>query len=212
MNIYLIRHGETDWNKKGKIQGHFDIPLNQKGRLQAKILASRLKNNDIDVIYTSDLSRASQTANIIGNSVQTSLISETRLRERNYGEWQGKSWAEIHINNPNVKKKWRKDPLHSKPPQGESIQELFNRVSDFFSELLKSSYKNVLVVAHNSPLRIIISIAKKISLEELHTIDHLSNTEIIHIQFIEGNLSINEQEFAKISLHKAKLAFQKQIV
>ncbi len=212
MNIYLIRHGQTDWNKQGKIQGHLDIPLNQQGRLQAKILATKLKDKEINMIYSSDLSRAYQTAEIIHSTTNSRLISESRLRERNYGDWQQLSWAEVHAQNPHVKSEWKTNPLDSKPPQGESIQELYKRVNLFFSGVLKTEANNVLIVAHNSPLRIIISIAKGLALEDLSTIDHLSNTEIIQIQYTEGILQINENEFDKISLHKAKLAFQEQIV
>ncbi len=209
MNLYLIRHGETDWNKHGRIQGHLDIPLNQQGRLQAKILATKLKDLHIEKIYSSDLSRAYQTAEIIKKTIDSPLISENRLRERNYGEWQQLSWSEVHLQNPKVRQEWKNDPLHSKPPQGESIQELYDRVHNLFSEILKSDKDkdNILIVAHNSPLRIIISIAKGVALEELRTIDHLSNTEIIQIQYTEGILQINETEFEKITL-----AFQEQIV
>ncbi|WP_371803019.1 histidine phosphatase family protein [Candidatus Lokiarchaeum ossiferum] len=212
MNIYLIRHGETDWNKQGKIQGHMDIALNQKGRLQAKILASKFKNIKIDRIYTSDLLRASQTAEIINKTTKSLLIADERLRERNYGVWQNYSWSEVHSQNPNLKEEWRTNPVHSKPPKGESIHDLYNRITRFLSELISDAKNNILIVAHNSPLKILISIAKGITLEEFHTIDHLSNTEIIQIKSTEGNLSINEEEYNKISLNKTKLAFQNQIV
>lgn len=212
MNIYLIRHGETDWNKQGKIQGYIDIPLNQQGRLQAKILASKLKEISIDRIYTSDLLRASQTAEIINKSMKSHLISEERLRERNYGEWQKLSWSEVHSQNPDLKEEWKTNPVHSKPPKGESLQDLYERVNNFLSEILKTEMNNILIVAHNSPLKILISIAQGITLKEFHTIDHLSNTEIIKIKSNGGYLSIDEKEYNKISLHKSKLAFQKQIV
>ncbi|UYP47481.1 2,3-bisphosphoglycerate-dependent phosphoglycerate mutase [Candidatus Lokiarchaeum ossiferum] len=212
MNIYLIRHGETDWNKQGKIQGHMDIALNQQGRLQAKILASKFKNIKIDRIYTSDLLRASQTAEIINKTTKSLLIADERLRERNYGDWQNYSWSEVHSQNPNLKEEWRTNPVHSRPPKGESLHDLYNRITRFLSELISEAKNNILIVAHNSPLKILISIAKGITLEEFHTIDHLSNTEIIQIKSTEGNLSINEEEYNKISLNKTKLAFQNQIV
>ena len=83
--IILIRHGETEYNRQKKWQGWSDIPLNKAGRKQAQLLAHRLKHEVIDVLYTSDLKRAVETAHAIAKSVNLQLIKTKKLRERNIG-------------------------------------------------------------------------------------------------------------------------------
>ncbi|TAH68874.1 MAG: histidine phosphatase family protein [Anaerolineaceae bacterium] len=94
MNIYLIRHGETDWNLIGKVQGREDIPLNETGRKQAKKCASALQNTDIKTIISSPLIRAVETANIISNSTNSAarLIIDDGLIERDFGDMSGMTY------------------------------------------------------------------------------------------------------------------------
>ncbi|WP_035100209.1 histidine phosphatase family protein [Aneurinibacillus terranovensis] len=94
-NIYLIRHGETDWNVQRRVQGHSDIPLNKRGIEQANRLAKHLKGESIDYICSSDLERAYHTAEIIANETGLSVHKYMDLRERNYGVWEGKDYETI---------------------------------------------------------------------------------------------------------------------
>ncbi|HJV46749.1 MAG TPA: histidine phosphatase family protein [Bacillota bacterium] len=95
-HFYLIRHGETNWNREGKIQGHTDIPLNEEGISQAERVAYRLSNIPIDAICTSDLSRAVQTAKEINKfHPHATFLIYPELRERNYGQWEGMSFGEV---------------------------------------------------------------------------------------------------------------------
>ena len=91
--LYLVRHGETDWNARKLIQGHKDIPLNEKGRVQAKKLADELKGIDFDKIYSSDLKRASQTAEIIAQERNLKVITSSNLRERDFGIFVGRTFV-----------------------------------------------------------------------------------------------------------------------
>jgi broad specificity phosphatase PhoE len=95
--FYLIRHGETDWNMSGRWQGHADIPLNEIGRAQARRLAARLQSDGIrfDAIYTSDLQRAAETAQIIGAALDIAPRSLPALREIDVGAWSGLTRAEV---------------------------------------------------------------------------------------------------------------------
>jgi broad specificity phosphatase PhoE len=95
--LYLIRHGETDWNRDGRWQGHRDVPLSAAGRAQAKRLAHRLSKSEprFDSIFTSDLSRALETARIIGGALGLRPIATPELREINLGAWAGKTREEI---------------------------------------------------------------------------------------------------------------------
>ena len=101
MLFYLVRHGQTDWNRAGKIQGTTDIPLNETGRKQAEQLATVLKERSgypaktrIDAVYASPLARAFQTAEILAKEEKLPLRRLTGLRERDFGCWEGKSWQQ----------------------------------------------------------------------------------------------------------------------
>ena len=87
--LLLVRHGETDWNASGRLQGHTDRPLNDYGRRQARELADRLADDGIAAIYTSDLSRAKETAEIVGARLGLPVVIDADLRERNWGSWEG---------------------------------------------------------------------------------------------------------------------------
>jgi broad specificity phosphatase PhoE len=92
--LLLVRHGETDWNAEGRLQGHTDRPLNDYGRRQARALADRLVGDDIVAVYSSDLSRAHETAEIIGERLGLPVVTDPDLRERNWGNWEGLTGAE----------------------------------------------------------------------------------------------------------------------
>ena len=96
--LLLVRHGETDWNAEGKLQGHTDRPLNDYGRRQAKALANRLADERIDALYASDLSRARETAEILGEQLGLAVVVDPDLREKNWGNWEGLTSDErLHI-------------------------------------------------------------------------------------------------------------------
>jgi 2,3-bisphosphoglycerate-dependent phosphoglycerate mutase len=87
--LLLVRHGETDWNAAGRLQGHTDQPLNDFGRRQAAALGDQLADDGVAAIYTSDLARARETAEIIASRLQLPVIADPALRERNWGTWEG---------------------------------------------------------------------------------------------------------------------------
>jgi broad specificity phosphatase PhoE len=87
--LLLVRHGETDWNAEGRLQGHTDRPLNERGRSQAKELAERLAGEGADAIYASDLTRAKETAEIVGARLGLTVVIDADLREKNWGSWEG---------------------------------------------------------------------------------------------------------------------------
>ena len=85
----LVRHGETDWNAEGRLQGHTDRPLNESGRRQARELAERLADEQVDAVYASDLARARETAAIVGDRIGLPVVLAPDLREKDWGSWEG---------------------------------------------------------------------------------------------------------------------------
>jgi broad specificity phosphatase PhoE len=87
--LLLVRHGETDWNAEGRLQGHTDRPLNDAGRRQAQELAERLAREQVDAVYASDLARAKETAETVGARLGLPVVIDPDLREKNWGTWEG---------------------------------------------------------------------------------------------------------------------------
>jgi broad specificity phosphatase PhoE len=92
--LLLVRHGETDWNAEGRLQGHTDRPLNDFGRRQAELLADQLSGERFDAVYASDLARARETAEIVGERLGLTVVLDPDLREKNWGSWEGLTPAE----------------------------------------------------------------------------------------------------------------------
>jgi probable phosphoglycerate mutase len=147
--IILVRHGETDWNATGRIQGHSDTPLNAVGLLQAQRVARRLAGEPVRALYSSDLARAFETATVIGQSLGLPVVISPRLRERRYGTWEGLTAAEIQARYPEQFAQWRARSADFAPPYGETNRQLLSRA---LSELQTIGHRHVgevvVVVTH----------------------------------------------------------------
>lgn len=117
MIIYLTRHGETGWHKKGLLQGHKNSPLTVRGKKSAEKKGKILSKENIEIIYSSDLGRCVQTSKIINKYLRTKIIKTSKLRERNFGDLNGKS-------NKEVREKIDLSDPDEKAPNGESFNEL----------------------------------------------------------------------------------------
>ncbi len=161
MKLLLTRHGETDWNLIRRYQGQSDIPLNQTGIRQAEQLAKRLASEKIDAIYSSDLSRAVETAKIIQNAQERKttevVTTDMRWRELSFGKWEGLNHEEIEAQWHDEAAKWFADMVNLSPPGGESLLQLANRVQ-FALDELKSKHKDqtVLVVTHSGAIQALL--------------------------------------------------------
>jgi broad specificity phosphatase PhoE len=161
MHLLLARHAPTDWNGKGRFQGHQDVVLGAAGRRQAGQLAARLAVERIDRIHASDLRRAWETAQAVSEIHKAPLLSDTRLRELCFGVWEGLLRDEIQQQYPEALATWEADPLRNAPPGGETLAELTDRVGEFFVSLRAdtTSERTVLVVGHNGSLQILLCLA-----------------------------------------------------
>ncbi len=162
MNIYVVRHGQTDFNLNGLMQGITDNPLNSTGIRQAVELSKKLQDIRFEAIYSSPLKRALQTAQIIRarNAYNPPIIVDDRLKEIDMGKWEGRKFMEVREENEELFRKIDRNPFLYNPPEGETFEQLVSRVESFLRELLSKDYENVLIVAHqivNGVIRTLLS-------------------------------------------------------
>jgi probable phosphoglycerate mutase len=155
--FYLVRHGETEWNAENRFCGRTDVPLSEAGRRQAKSLAERLKPIPFEALYSSPLARALETACLISESSGLEPILDERLVELDYGQWEGRTLAEIMKNHPEAFQAWDANPAQVAPPGGESGLEAQQRVVSFLVSLVaRHPQGHVLVVLHKTVCRLAI--------------------------------------------------------
>ena len=150
LNVYLLRHGETEWNADGnRYCGRTNIALTPKGIGQAELVREQLKHIDFDAVYSSPLERALRTAQIA--SGKDDVITDERLIEFNFGKWEGKTKEEFIPEDPTLWDRWCDDPgITNAGVTGETANEVVDRVNNFFEfALQKFSPGNILVVGHN---------------------------------------------------------------
>ncbi|HDQ04380.1 MAG TPA: histidine phosphatase family protein [Deltaproteobacteria bacterium] len=196
MKLILIRHGETLWNKEGRVQGTSDIELSDIGMNQAGLLASSLKNQHIEAIYSSPLKRALQTAQIINEFHSLQIHTYKELMEMDQGIFEGLSFKELMNDKKDFLKKWIADPASVKMPKGESLTELQDRAWRIVEHII-SQGKNALVVSHNFTIAAILCRLRDISLSQFRStcVDTASKT----IVRIDNNLPtielLNDRSF-----------------
>lgn len=158
----LLRHGQTDWNIQRLYQGHADIPLNDTGMSQILRAGELLMDKEIDAIYSSDLVRARQTAEAVHHyHPNIPLIIDPRLRERGFGEYEGRPYAK-DLMNPGIRDDMDQNPLTFRFNGGESIQDVSVRAEKVLDEILKRyPEKTVLIVSHGSFLTVISALINK---------------------------------------------------
>jgi broad specificity phosphatase PhoE len=168
--IQLVRHGETDDNARGVVQGWLDTPLNDRGREQARALADELAGTGIASIYTSHLSRASETAAIIAAVLELEPIVDERLAESRRGSWEGRAIADIERTEPETWAAWRRGGAGFRfPGGGESLQEHQDRVLAALADVRKGELP-ALVVSHGGSIRAAVCAADPRGLDAFFSI------------------------------------------
>lgn len=201
MNVYIMRHGETDWNKQGLVQGSADIPLNEYGKELARLTAEGLYKDGVrfDRIYSSPYIRAMQTSSILAEktllkkatethsplqmiSEESGVVIDSRIREMSFGKYEGIRIAELRTNKDYIEiSKCFDDPIHyvNEPP-AESYDDVFNRVCSFLKKEIfprQDDCENVLIVCHGAVIRAFISVIKRLMLSQYWSI-HQPNCSI----------------------------------
>lgn len=188
--IILVRHGETDWNAAGRIQGHSDTPLNTMGREQAQRVAARLAREPLRAIYASDLARAHQTATIIGQPLQLGVVTSPGLRERRYGVWEGLTWAEIQARYPEQLFERQARPMDFAPPGGETGNQLLARaLADLQGIAHRHPGQMVAVVTHGGLCYVVLDhLAAHVDGEKREF--HFGNASLQILEVVEGRWSV----------------------
>ncbi|KAJ50328.1 alpha-ribazole phosphatase [Clostridium tetanomorphum] len=157
MNIYLVRHGETENNFKKVYYGKLDVELNDNGKEQIKKTKQKLNNIKFSLIYTSCMKRAIQTAEILVDNKDYIFIQDKRINEMDLGEFEGKGYEEIKTNYLLEWQRWSEDWKNFAPPKGESYVEFYGRVKSFIEDIIKTKDDNILIVTHGGVIKSILA-------------------------------------------------------
>lgn len=188
--ILLARHGETDWNSERRWQGHADRPLNDVGREQARELAETLADRAIDVVYSSDLARAHETALIVADRLGLPVEIDAGLREVDVGDWSGRVHTEIEGRDPEGYRRWREGGKGWSG--GESYEEMGERVVAAVLRLAaRHPGQTVLVVTHGGSIRACRATAAGLdyAASRVASIGSMANCEVAELQVADGRLA-----------------------
>ena len=179
--LWLVRHGQTDWNLEGRLQGQLDVPLNETGLQQVRSLAEQLKVSKFSAIFSSDLMRARQTAGIISEALGLPVVYDRRLREIHQGDVQGMLFSDVIQQFKDTLENRTKDPVYSRVPGGESVAELAVRFRECVDEIASGDYDHpVLVVAHGLAIATMLCQARGYPMETVHShIQENATAEVI---------------------------------
>ena len=194
MRWFLVRHGETEWNAQGRLQGHTDIPLSDVGRAQVKQTARRLAGVRFGAAYASDLSRAHETAGIILDGRGPSVLPDADLRESSYGAYEGQIWAQLRETDPEFDRRvdGTGSDLDAAPPGGESVRDLLARQRRFVERAGPSGEgHDLLVVGHGGALRALVLVLVGLPAEYYWHLRGLESASVSVIGDHRGRMAIH---------------------
>ncbi|MTV50226.1 alpha-ribazole phosphatase [Heliobacillus mobilis] len=184
--VYLIRHGETEWNQIRRYQGHSDVALSDRGREQAQRLVKRMAKEKVDRVHASDLSRAVETARAVAEAKGIEVVLDARFRECNFGAWEGLTFPEIEKAYPEEIKIWNRTPAKVCLPGGESFPIVQQRAFAALQELIaKHDGENIAIVAHGGTIRTLLCAILDVDLDRAWQFRQ-DNTALNVIDFYDG--------------------------
>ena len=204
MKIYLVRHGETDWNQAGLLQGQTDIALNAQGLEQAREAAERLKEVPFEIAFCSPLIRAKRTAETIIGDRKITLTTDERLRELNFGPWEG---VDIRSIKDAASQPFTNPGSYIPPVGAESFAQLYKRSGEFVDQVLlplEGTYETVLVVAHGGVSRSILNPVLNIPVDDFWRV-HMGNCATAILDCTDGKLSMLEYMDSQSANTKSRL-------
>ena len=190
MKLFLIRHGQTDWNRLGKYQGQADVPLSKEGLRQAEQLAQHFPADALDIIYTSDLQRAWKTAERLAERFSSPMKADKALRELNFGDWEGLTYQEIAAKWPQEVAHLFGAPEKLNIPGGETFPALQQRAMEKIHEIrAENEGKTVAVVAHGAIIKAILTGLLHMPIHYVWTLRQ-DNTAVNILRFDEDFMSV----------------------
>jgi len=164
--IIAVRHGETAWNAETRMQGQLDVPLNARGQWQAARMAAALADEPLDAIYSSDLSRAAETADALAAAVGRPVVAVPGLRERCFGVFEGLTFDEVRARWPEQGRRWRQRDPDFAPQGGETLHQFFARCVDVAAELAAAHPgRTIALVAHGGVMDCLYRAATRVALQ-----------------------------------------------
>lgn len=188
--IIIIRHGETEWNKTGRFQGHSDVPLSAEGRAQAEALGRNLRIDHVDAIYASDLARAMETAAPLAVRFGLDVIPDPALRELNFGAWEGRNFRDVNAECQDAMKRFYNDPERADIPDSENFTDFQKRVAGCVRTIAAEQRgKRVVIVSHGAAIRILMADILAMPIRSIWHISQL-NTAVNCIHFEDDGFAV----------------------
>jgi Fructose-2,6-bisphosphatase len=189
--VIIVRHAEAEGNFKRIFHGWSDGEITEKGHIQAAKVAERLKDTDIDVLYSSSLQRTLQTAGYISKVKNLPIIRTDKLKEINGGDWEGQMWDVLPQKWPKEYDTWENAPHRHKMPNGESMEEFQSRLIDEIKHIISNNLgKNICIVTHGTAIKALICFFKSCDLEEMFNIKWCDNTGVTIVDFENDNFTM----------------------
>lgn len=175
--LYLVRHGHTEVADDGIVAGFYDVKLSTVGEASFATLKGSIDAINFDTRYASDLVRAKRSMELLTTQP---FVIDHRLKELNFGDWEGLSWNTVHQQQPELLNTWSSDWVNNRPPAGETFKELAARCSGWLEEQPRDDDSNILVTAHGGSIRALLCVALELPLSSAmqFEIDHASVTKL----------------------------------
>lgn len=169
--VIFVRHGHTKQTEEGKLYSDPEAVLSDAGMKQAKALADFCKGENPELLFSSSASRTRATADIVGKTLAMETLCISGFEEQSVGDWEGRSYLEIKKQDPGLYERWSRDPIRNRPPGGESIEDLLDRISKSMAELLQErAGKKVMIVSHAGVIRSALVLALGMPIDNFYRI------------------------------------------
>jgi len=189
--LIFVRHAEAEGNLYRIFHGWTDGSLTEKGHVQAKLVAERLKDVPIDILYSSSLKRTLQTAGYIAEVKNLPIIRTDKLKEINGGDWEGRRWEELPKLYPHENDTWENQPHIHQMPNGESMVEFQQRIIKEVEKIISDNVgKNVCIVTHGTAIRSIMCYFEGCDLEEMVKTPWYDNTAVTVVDYEDGKYKV----------------------
>lgn len=191
--VYIIRHGESEANRRDAFLGHLDLPLTDTGRKQAAVAAEYLKDTKPDIIYSSDLSRAYDTACCTAKNWDMPVNKDPQLREIDAGAWENVTFSELEVKCPETYGIWLSDVGHSRCDGGESVAELQERIVAAITRIAEAHPgQRVFIFCHGTPIKAFATHCLGLTLDEWSKLPWASNASVTRAVYENGKFTLIE--------------------